>query len=313
MWRVNCYDIIAAIALDLILGDPRRWPHIARMAGALSLGYERLVTKFAGRSILSGTTFWLLVTGTMLTGFGILHHLIATANTFGAQVLDIFVIYQSIAATDLARHVQAVLTPLKSGDLSGARARLAWIVGRDTEQLDEAEVSRAAIESVAESLTDGVVAPLFWAFIAGAPGALLYRTANTLDSMVGHRTPNYEKFGKASARFDDALNWFPSRICAAAFCLLRLELSWKAIHAAARKHASPNAGWGEAAMAYTLGVRLGGDNFYDGERVSGPIFNPQGRQASLGDIEASLTWMWRVVAVCTALFILVHWSMSSVL
>src|SRR4029077_8152721 len=114
---------------------------------------------------------------------------------------------------------QAVSRPLAAGNLPEARRRLAWIVGRDTEALSGSEIRRAAIESVAESLTDAIVAPLFWSVIAGGPGALAYRTANTLDSIVGHRTELYEKFGKASARIDDLLNWVPARICAIFLCL----------------------------------------------------------------------------------------------
>jgi adenosylcobinamide-phosphate synthase len=281
------------------------------MAGALSTWYERLIARALSRSVFSGVVFWFFVNGTMLGAFAVLHCLLASVSLIAAQALDTLVIYQSIAATDLAKHVRAIVHPLQSGDIRAARSRLAWIVGRDTEYLDEAEISRAAIESVAESTTDGVISPLFWAFVLGAPGALLYRTSNTLDSTVGHRTPAYEKFGKASARIDDVLNWLPSRICAFVFWLLRFRIPWNSVRLAARKHASPNAGWSEAAMAYALGVKLGGDNFYDGERISGPVFNSEGRTACLSDIEASLAWMWRVVAGCTGLFMLVHWIARS--
>ena len=174
---------------------------------------------------------------------------------------------------------------LVCSDLDAARRRLSYIVGRDTQTLDESEISRATIESVAESLVDGIVAPLFWAVIGGAPGALIYRTANTLDSMVGHRTPAYEKFGKLSARIDDLLNWVPARMCALMICLFRIPGSWRKVGREAAAHASPNAGWPEAAMAYALGVRLGGTNYYDGEPVQGPIFNGSGRAAGVSDIK----------------------------
>jgi adenosylcobinamide-phosphate synthase len=226
------------------------------------------------------------------------------------QILETLVIYQAIAAMDLSRHVKAIIVPLANGKLIAARRRLAWIVGRDTEALSESEISRAAIESVAESTTDAVIGPLFWTFVAGAPGALLYRTANTLDSMVGHRTDAYEKFGKASARIDDALNWLPARICAGAFCLFRSAVRWKTIRREATAHASPNAGWSEAAMAYAIGVRLGGDNFYDGQRVHGPVFNAAGRAAAAADIASSLVWMWRIAGMCAAAFIALSFALT---
>jgi hypothetical protein len=158
---------------------------------------------------------------------------------------------------------------------------------------------------VAESLVDGIVAPLFWAVIGGAPGALLYRTANTLDSMVGHRTPAYEKFGKLSARIDDLLNWVPARLCALMICLSRIPGSWRKVGREAAAHASPNAGWPEAAMAYALGVRLGGTNYYDGAPVQGPIFNGSGRTTAISDIRNSLTRIWWVVFATGGIFLMV--------
>ena len=225
-------------------------------------------------------------------------------------LLNTFIIYQSIAATDLHRHVQAVFRPLAAGNLGEARRRLSWIVGRDTEALNVPEISRAAIESVAESLTDAVVAPLFWSVIAGAPGALIYRIANTLDSMVGHRTEDYEKFGKASARIDDLLNWLPARICAFFLCFFHSARRWGNICREAASHASPNAGWTESAMAYALGVRLGGDNYYDGHCIRGPVFNPSGRVADTMDIARSLGWMWRIAGACAGVFLLLSILLS---
>jgi adenosylcobinamide-phosphate synthase len=303
MWRVDGFQMILAIALDLLLGDPRGCPHIARLAGRLSALYEKLLTARLRRSVLLGIIFWVLVTGTILAIYLAVWRLCLALNPLAAWIFQVLVIYQAVAAMDLARHIRAVIEPLASGDLAGARKRLAWIVGRDTEKLDEAGISRAAIESVAESTTDAVLAPLFWSLAGGAPGALIYRTANTLDSMVGHRTEAYEKFGKASARIDDVLNWLPARICGAAFCIFSTAVRWKTIRREVAAHASPNAGWSEAGMAYALGVRLGGENFYDGQCVPGPVFNEPGRAAAPADIAASLAWMWRVAGASAAAFV----------
>jgi adenosylcobinamide-phosphate synthase len=306
MWRVDPLQIVIAIALDCLLGDPRGWPHVARVAGRLAAFYEKLLTARLRRSVPLGLLFWLLVTGTMLAAYAALWRLCIAFNPVAARILETLVIYQTIAATDLSRHVKAIIQPLGSSDLVCARNRLAWIVGRDTQSLEESDISRAAIESVAESTTDAVIAPLFWGFIAGAPGALIYRTANTLDSIVGHRTDAYEKFGKASARIDDLLNWLPSRLCAAVFCLFSSAVRWNTIRREAAAHASPNAGWSEAAMAYALGIRLGGDNSYDGQSIHGPVFNASSRAAAAADITASLAWMWRVTAVCAASFVMLR-------
>jgi len=310
MWRVDPFQILSAMLLDLLLGDPRGWPHIARGAGWLSVRYEKLLTAHLRRSVFLGSVFWILVAGTMLAAYTAAYRLCLAASPVAAWLLGTFVLYQAVAAMDLSRHVKAVIRPLSTGDLAAARDRLAQIVGRDTGELGEGDISRAAIESVAESTTDAVIAPLFWSFVAGAPGALLYRTANTLDSMVGHRTDAYEKFGKASARIDDVLNWVPARICAAAFCIFNSAVRWKTVRREAAAHASPNAGWSEAAMAHALGVRLGGDNFYDGQRVAGPVFNPSGRTAAVADIVSGLAWMWRIVIVCAAVFAMLLFALK---
>jgi adenosylcobinamide-phosphate synthase len=311
MWRADPAQILTAIVLDLLAGDPRGWPHIARLTGQLSARYEAVLTQRRQRSVTLGIVFWGLVTGTILGGYTIVYYLCARLGSIGTWLLNTLIIYQAIAAKDLHRHVQAVLRPLTAGNLVEARRRLGWIVGRDTETLNEQEISRAAIESVAESLTDAIVAPLFWSVIAGGPGALVYRTANTLDSIVGHRTVLYQKFGKASARIDDFLNWVPARICAIFICFFHSARPWRAIRQEAAAHASPNAGWSEAAMARALGVRLGGDNFYDGHCVPGPVFNPSERVASTMDVARSLTWMWRIAGACAAFFLLSSFFLSS--
>ena len=302
MWLLNPSQIVAALSLDLVVGDPLGWPHIARAAGVLSATYERWLTRYFSRNVVLGLIFWTLVVGTVLAGYFVIRFICSLISPIATYVFDTLIIYQAVAARDLHKHAKTVLQALVSGDLKLARQRLSYIVGRDTRDLDAAEISRATIESVAESLVDGIVAPLFWAVVAGAPGALIYRTANTLDSMVGHRTPAYEKFGKASARIDDLLNWVPARICALIICLFRLPASWPKLTREAAAHASPNAGWPEAAMAYALDIRLGGTNFYDGEAVQGPIFNVSGRAARVSDVKRSLSRIWWVVLAVGGFF-----------
>jgi adenosylcobinamide-phosphate synthase len=289
-------QLAAAIGLDLFFGDPRDWPHITRLTGWLAERYERFLTNSGQRTVTLGVVFWCSVVGTLLVLYVFARRFCGLHGSGAVLVLDTVIIYQAIAAKDLHCHAEAVLRPLLCHDLVEARKRLSFVVGRDTQSLDESEIAKAVIESVAESLTDGIIAPLFWSMIGGAPGALVYRAANTLDSMVGHMTDLYEKFGRTSARVDDFLNWLPARFCAILFCLCKPENLLATIHLEAGGHASPNAGWGESAMAHVLGVRLGGENFYDGELVRGPVFNAAGRRAGIEDIQRSLNWMWRISA-----------------
>ncbi|WP_298400970.1 adenosylcobinamide-phosphate synthase CbiB [Sphingobium sp.] len=168
-----------------------------------------------------------------------------------------------MAAGSLHRHVRAVAIPLRAGDLEQARAAVGMIVGRDTAQLDRAGVARAAIESLAESFCDGVAAPLFWLLLGGLPGLWAYKAINTADSLIGHREPRWRAFGWAAARLDDGLNLIPARLAGLLLCLAAGR-GWRILWRDARCHASPNAGWPEAAMAGALDLSLAGPIAYDG-------------------------------------------------
>jgi adenosylcobinamide-phosphate synthase len=195
------------------------------------------------------------------------------------------------AGNGLARAALDVAVPLEAGDLAGARARLPSLVGRDPESLDAAGVARAVVESVAENTVDAVVAPAFWAAAAGPRGACMYRAVNTLDSMVGHRTPRFVRYGRASARADDAANWIPARLTAALVVAARPRAAaavWRAVRRDAPAHPSPNAGVAEAAFAAALGVRLGGVTVYGGHAERRPDLGA-GRAPDAGDIVAAVT------------------------
>ena len=196
-----------------------------------------------------------------------------------------------------------------------ARRMLPALVGRDPEDLGPDEIARAVVESVAENTVDAVVAPAFWGAIAGAPGALGFRAVNTLDSMVGHRTPRYASYGWASARLDDAAGWVPARIAAALVALVRPSCApavWRAVIRQAPGHPSPNAGVAEAAFAAALGVCLGGVNRY-GDRVERRPLLGVGRAPEAGDIEAAIRLSGDVtaaLAVVLAVMGLVGWRRS---
>jgi adenosylcobinamide-phosphate synthase len=302
MWRTDAFQFLVAVGIDLFLGDPQGWPHLTRLAGRLITFWEPPCEKTMGRTILGGALLWGAVGSTMLCLYFIVRSFLELLHPAAAWLWDAFVIYQSLAAKDLDRHARSVHIPLAFGDLAAAREKVGQLVGRDTDALNEEGVSRAAVEAVAESTTDGDIAPLFWAAIGGAPAALLYRTANTLDSMVGHRNDQYELMGKVSALADDLLGFIPARLCAFASMLPRGLQHMGAILSDAGKHASPNAGWSEAAAAWALNIRLGGTNYYDGMPFSGPVFNPRAPEPQPSDIPRVLQWFWSVVLLCVLLF-----------
>ena len=238
----------------------------------------------------------LLVGGSLLSGLlimDVLHLLLPAAPAFAACALLASAL---LAQRSLDSHVMAVADALEKQGLTAGREAVAMIVGRDTKDLDEAGVSRAAIESLAESFSDGVVAPLFWMALAGLPGALAYKAINTADSMVGHKTPRHLHFGWAAARIDDLVNLPASRLAAlwlALAALLSPGLSARRAFTTAwrdaGRHESPNAGWPEAAMAGALGVRLMGPRSYDGEGVAGPWLGDGRTLVTARDIRKALS------------------------
>jgi len=213
-----------------------------------------------------------------------------------------------VAARSLHDHVAAVARPLAAGDLTGARAAVAMIVGRDPDRLDEAGVARAALESLAENASDGVVAPLFWGALFGLPGIAAYKAINTLDSMVGHRTPRHEAFGWASARIDDLANLIPARLTGALFALAAGRGGARPALAAMRRdaaaHRSPNAGWPEAAMAGALGVRLSGPRVYHDRVADEPWINGAAPDPSAADLGRGLALYRRMVGLVALLLAL---------
>ncbi|MCK1318191.1 adenosylcobinamide-phosphate synthase [Bradyrhizobium sp. GM2.2] len=196
-----------------------------------------------------------------------------------------------IALRSLHDHVVAVANPTRAGDIAAAREAVSRIVGRDPAALDEAGIARAAIESLAENASDGIVAPVFWGALFGLPGILGYKAINTLDSMIGHRSERHEAFGWAAARIDDVANFIPARLTGLLFVLLapRRSEALSCMTRDARRHRSPNAGWPEAAMAGALSVRLSGPRIYHGSITNEPWLNEAARDPLAADIDRGLT------------------------
>ncbi|MGP7819100.1 adenosylcobinamide-phosphate synthase CbiB [Niallia sp. 01092] len=270
MMLYHLISITIAIIIDKIIGDPPNWPHPVKWMGMLISVLEKKWNKGNNRK-QKGLYMLLVVLGiTYIIAFFIVYTSYRIHFSIGILV-ESCLIATTIAQKSLKEAALDVYKPLKKNDLQKARLKLSYIVGRDTETLTEKEIVRGTVETVAENTSDGVTAPLFWAFIGGAPLSLVYRAINTCDSMVGYKNKKYEQFGYFSAKLDDLVNLLPSRITA---CLLLLILrspfytfkeGWQTLFADAKKHPSPNSGWGESATAILLGVQLGGINYYKGE------------------------------------------------
>ncbi len=279
--------IACALAADLLFGDPEWLPHPVRLIGAAIARGERAMRPWRGLSgLVGGAILSAAVIGlAAITTWG----LVTAADRFnplaGAAVA-VAIAWTTLALRSLDQAALAVQQALEMGDDEASRSALPALVGRDPLALDRDGIVRATVESVAENLSDGVIAPLLFLFIAGPVGGVAYKAINTLDSMIGYRSERYLYFGRAAARLDDLANWIPARLsaaCLAGAAQLLLCTGHAAIAACARdafKHESPNAGWPEAAMAGALGVALGGDAVYGGEIV---------RRATLGDAKNPLT------------------------
>ena len=253
----------------------------------------------------------------LLAGALILGHLLQTlllALPFGWLWLAV-VMSTLIAQRSLYEHVAAVASGLETGGLGGGRLAVSRIVGRDPEALDQAGVSRAAIESLAENFSDGVVAPVFWAALLGLPGLLAYKVINTADSMIGHKSPRHLHFGWAAARLDDLLNLIPARlsgliVCAASWLPPGADPlgAWRAMRRDARHHRSPNAGWPEAAFAGALGLAIAGPRVYHGELVDDHWMNEGGRpHGAAPDIRMALRLFVRACWMQAVLLIALIW------
>jgi adenosylcobinamide-phosphate synthase len=275
---ISASTLLLAYALDRLIGDPVWLPHPVRWMGRMIGGGEGWLRKFAKTSVgelIAGAILVLVVVGTFgLSSWKLLAWL-RDWNSTANVIASVLLAATTLATKSLLDEAEAVQRFLQAGNLELARSQLARIVGRDTKELDETEITRAAIETLAESSSDGIVAPMFYLTIGGVPAALAYKAVNTLDSMIGHHGSRYEYFGKCAAKLDDVANFVPARLTAALIVLgawtlqLDWQNAWRVLRRDGVKHKSPNAGWPEGAMAGALGVRLGGTNFYDGERHVG--------------------------------------------
>ncbi|TAJ25085.1 MAG: cobalamin biosynthesis protein CobD [Nitrospirae bacterium] len=304
-------EILLACLLDAVLGDPRWLPHPVRLMGwAIAWCDERIrpVLRSPAGERVAGIV---LAVGLPVLAYAVGWLAIEMAGrvhwVFGRGV-EVVLACTTLAARDLADHALSVVRALEAGRLQGAREAVSRIVGRDTAELSESDVARATVETVAESTSDGVIAPLFYMVIGGAPLALAYKAVNTLDSMVGHRDRKHRYFGWASAKCDDGANWIPARVTAVLLVLAgglifrnadTIRRAWRIFVRDGKKHPSPNSGRPEAAMAGVLGVQLGGTNVYAGVPSARPPLGDPGAPLDAHHIRSAL-WLMTLSVLLAA-------------
>lgn len=307
-------SIYMALIIDLILGDPHWFPHPVRLIGKYIGIIEGLVKKLSLNSKLLKLSGIILTVSTVILTYSICLYLLKWAkfiNVYFYYLLNVIILWTCIAPKCLKVEAMKIYDLLNKGEVIKARKQLSYIVGRDTKDLDESEIVRAVVETVSENTSDGVIAPLFYMFIGGAPLALTYKAINTLDSMVGYKKDFYYNFGWASARLDDIVNLVPARLTAcfmvAASFVLGLDYKncIKIIKRDRRNHKSPNSAYPEAATAGALGVQLGGSNSYFGEIVYKPTIGDSLKELSKDDIVKSIELMYLCTYVAVMVFSMV--------
>lgn len=285
---IKSFCLAVAWVLDLIFGDPQHLPHPVVWFGKLISWGERHFNK-GGHKFVKGMIFSLL---SVIAIFGILLSLLkiaATLSTILYVVLSVLFIFYCLAGTTLIREVRGVFKAVDSSVEEGRR-QVARIVGRDTSGLDAQEIRTAALETLAENLSDGVIAPLFWYLLLGVPGMMAYKMINTLDSMIGYRNERYKDFGCFAARMDDVANYIPARITAFLMILSSGKLQlFSFVKRYGSQHASPNSGYPEAALAGILNCRFGGPHNYFGEEVFKPFIGSNNRLLVTEDMNRAIS------------------------
>ena len=305
------YPLTFGCLLDAILGDPRWLPHPVVWFGKWISFWEKRLNR-GSHLMLKGALFTLFSISSMffIVYFIIYYYLFLCVSPYWGDdlscLLSTVIVFYCLAFRTLCKEVKAVFVA-STKSVEEARKQVSRIVGRDTSGLSVQECRTAALETLAENLSDGVIAPIFWFLIAGAPGMLAYKMINTLDSMIGYRTPRYKEFGCWAARIDDIANFIPARITAVLLILVSSDWHkirlFRFLHKYARQHLSPNSGWPEAALAGIIGCRFGGPHNYFGEEVYKPYIGDNPRELDMDDLHKSLTVCRRAVLVTYLLFI----------
>ncbi len=301
--------LAAGFVLDLMIGDPQKLPHPVRLIGKLiSSGEKAMRRLLPNRLFLGGTLLTIFVAAvSFLVPFAILW-LLSLWNIYVKIAVETIFCYQIFATKSLKTESMRVFSALAQGDLLDARKYLSWIVGRDTQNLNEQQITKAAVETVAENTSDGVIAPMLFMVIGGAPLGFLYKAVNTLDSMIGYKNETYLQFGKFAARADDVVNWIPAvlsawlMIAASFFTGLDVKNAIKIYRRDKHNHASPNSAKTEAVAAGALNIQLAGDAYYFGRLVKKKTIGDSNRTIEINDIRQVNRLMYATAILSILLF-----------
>jgi len=278
---INPIALLIGWLLDLIFGDPVRLPHPIVWFGRMIAFGEKHLNRGTHRQLKGALLAVSLIVGVFALAWGIHSYLSLLSSQFSV-FFDAIIVFYCLAGTTLIREVRQVFLALDRS-LDEGRAQVARIVGRDTSELSAQEVRTAALETLAENLSDGVIAPLFWLMLLGTPGMLAYKMVNTLDSMIGYHTARYLQFGCWAAHIDDIANYIPARLTA-----LLMGGKWRFVRKYGRCHASPNSGYPEAALASILNCRFGGPHKYFGEVFDKPYIGENDRELTTADMKTAV-------------------------
>ena len=294
----------AAIIMDSLIGDPYRMPHPIRLFGNIISAVEKILNKGQLRKVKGAWAWLILISLTAATFYGMDYFLRPFPVAW--TIFTALFVYYGLSNRCLIVEGLKVERILHTGDIEGARKQLSMIVGRDTERLTPTQIRAAVIETLSENLSDGVIAPLFFFAIGGVPLMMTYKMINTLDSIVGYKNAKYKDFGYASAKMDDVANFIPARLTA--LLMIAVSISFRAatfVFQYGNKHASPNAGYPEAAMAGIIDCRLGGTNNYFGKQVEKPYIGSNPRHLLHKDILATCLVNAKVSLVAYAIILLI--------
>ena len=313
--ELSILAVVLGFVLDLLIGDPHWLYHPIRLVGALISALEKLLRGVFPKNKngeLTAGVFLLALTAGITTGcaWGLLY-LAGRIHPWVRFALETVMCYQLLATKALKDETMKVYTALSQVDLKQARYAVSMVVGRDTEVLDETGVTKAAVETVAENASDGVIAPLLFLAIGGAPLGFFYKAVNTMDSMVGYKNDKYLYFGRAAARFDDVLNYIPARLsgalmsAAASFCGLDAGNAWKIFLRDRRNHSSPNSAHTEAAAAGALHIQLAGNAYYFGKLYEKPTIGDPDRPVEYEDIRRVNRLLYATAVLTLIVFMVV--------
>ena len=316
---MNIISIYTGYALDLIIGDPYSFPHPVRFIGKLISIVEKYIRKITStdRGLkIAGFFLWFITVGVtfVVTYFVVI---LFKFNNFAYFIVNSILIYTTLATKCLKDESTKIYKVLKTGDIEKSRVQLSYIVGRDTTHLNEKEIVRATVETVAENTVDGIIAPLFYGFIGGAPLAMAYKAINTLDSTVGYKNDKYYYLGFASAKIDDIANYIPARIGVLLLALGSLFTGFNFKNALKigirdrKNHKSPNCAFSEGAVAGALGIQLGGTNIYFGKPVYKPTIGDKRREIEVEDIVRTNKIMYGASIISILIFTIIYFAVFS--